>query len=130
MKNSGLLSWLKSALGGAKKMLTGKVFPMNVRDLHFALLELLRDYIGTMKSLQDLAHFLDLCSSKSMLSKHWVDNLIKPVILIKIYVRTEREGDFSLHVHARYKMMPYFFVAGHVNYARYGVTMLPGWTLE
>ena len=41
MKNSGLLSWLKSALGGAEKMLTGKVFPMNVRDLHFALLELL-----------------------------------------------------------------------------------------
>ena len=55
MKNSGLLSWLKSALGGAKKMLTGKVFPMNVRDLHFALLELLRDYVRTMKSFQDLA---------------------------------------------------------------------------
>ena len=83
-----------------------------------------------MKSFQDLPHFLNLCSSKSMLSKHWVDNLIKPVILIKMYVRTEREGDFSLHVNACYKMMPYFFVAGHVNYARYGVTMLPGWTLE
>ena len=85
----------------------------------------------------DLAHFLDACSSKNMLSKHWVDNLIRPVMLIMMYVRDEREGDFfSLHLHACYKMMPYFFAAGHVNYAQYGLChlrtkhKLPGTVLE
>ena len=121
MKSSGLLSWLKSAFGGAEKMLTGKKFPMNVWALYFAMLELLQDYVGKMKSFQDLAHFFNACSSKSMLSKHWVDNLIRPVMVIMMYIRAEHEGDFSLHLHACYKMMPYFFEAGHVNYARYGL---------
>ena len=136
MKNSGLLSWLKSAFGGAEKMLIGKKFPMNIRALHFAMLELLRDHVGDMKSFQDLADFLDACSSKSMLSKHWVDNLIRPIMLIMIYVRSELAGDFSFQLHACYKMMSYFFAAGHVNYTRYGLcylrTMhkLPGILLE
>ena len=89
-----------------------------------------------MKSFQDLPHFFNACSSKSLLSKHWVDNLIRPVMVIMMYIRAEREDDFSLHLHACYKMMPYFFEAGHVNYARYGLcysrTMhkLPGIVLE
>ena len=109
MKNSSLLSWLKSAFGGVEKMLTEKTFLMNVRALGFAMLKLLRDYVGEMKSFQDLAHFFVACSSKSMLSKHWVDNLIRPVMLIMMYVRAEHEDDFCLHLHACYKMMPYFF---------------------
>ena len=117
-------------------MLTGKKFPVNVSALHFAMLELLQDYVGEMKRFQDLAHFLDACSSKSMLSKHWVDNLFKPFMLIMMYVRSERQGDFSLHLHPCYKMMPYFFVTGHVNYVRYGlcylrtIRKLPGIVLE
>ena len=82
MKNSGLLSWLKSAFGGAEKIITGKKFPMNVRALHFAMFEVLQDYVGKTKSLQDFSHFLDACSSKGMLSKHWVENLMRSVILI------------------------------------------------
>ena len=82
MENSGLLSWLKSAFGGAEKIITGKKFPMNVRALHFAMFEVLQDYVGKTKSLQDFSHFLDACSSKGMLSKHWVENLIRSVIVI------------------------------------------------
>ena len=124
MRNIGLLSWLNSAFGRAEKMLTGKKFPMNVRSLSFAMLELLRDYVRKMKSFQDLAHFLNACSSNSMLSKHWVDNVIRPVMFIMMYVRDEREGDFTLHLHAACcKMMPYFFAAGYVNYARYGLCL-------
>ena len=85
MKNSGLISRLKSAFGGSGKMFTEKI-PMNVRALYFAMLELLRNCVGEMKSFQHLVHFLDACSSKSMLSKHWADNLIRPVILIMMYV--------------------------------------------
>ena len=71
-----------------------------------------------------------------MLSKHWIDNLITPTMLIMMYVRAEREGDLSLHLQARYNIMPYFFAEGHVIYARYGLCslqtmhMLPGIVLE
>ena len=136
IKNSGLLSWLKSALGGEEKMLTGKKFSMNFRTLCFAMLELFRDYVGEMKAFQDLGNFLDACSLENMLSKNWVDILIWPVILIKMYVRAECEGNISLHLHACHKMMPYFFATGLVNYARYGicylrtVNKLPGIVLE
>ena len=41
-----------------------------------------------------------------------------------IYVRAERKGEFALHLYACKKMMPYFFAAGHVNYARYGICYL------
>ena len=57
-------------------------------------------------------------------------------MLILMYVRTECQGDFSFHLHPCYKMMPYFFVAGHVNYVRYGlcylrtIRKLPGIVLE
>ena len=136
IKNSGLLSWLKSALGGEEKMLTGKKFSMNFRALCFAMLELFRDYVGEMKAFQDLANFLDACSLENMLSKNRVDILIWPVILIMMYVCAECEGNISLHLHACHKMMPYFFATGLVNYARYGIcylrTMnkLPGIVLE
>ena len=46
MRNSGLLSWVKSAFGGAENMLTGKKLPTNVGALRFAMLELRRDYVG------------------------------------------------------------------------------------
>ena len=69
MKNSGLLSWLKSAFGGEEKMLTGKKFSMNVRALCFAMLELFRDYVREMKIFQDLANFLDACSLQNILPK-------------------------------------------------------------
>ena len=54
MKNSGLISWLKSAFGGAEKTLSGQKINMNIRTPLFAMLELLRDYIGKMKSEKTL----------------------------------------------------------------------------
>ena len=41
------------------------------------------------------------------------------VLIMMMYVRAEREGECALHLHAVEKMIPYFFAAGHVNYARY-----------
>ena len=102
-------------------MLTGKKSPMNVRVLRFAILELLRNHVEEMDSFKDFDNFLESCSSKSVLSKHWVVNFIRPVMLLLIYIRAEREEDFALHLYACCKMMPYFFPAGHTNYALYGL---------
>ena len=40
------------------------------------------------------------------------------------YIRAEREGDWLLHVYCVKAMMPYFFAAGHQNYARLGLVYL------
>ena len=57
-------------------------------------------------------------------SKMWVDAFIKPILIMMLYVRAEREGDWLLHLQAVKPMLPYFFASRHVNYARYGVYYL------
>ena len=51
--------------------------------------------------------------------RHWVDNLLKPTLLVHQLLRSEREGDFLLQQLTLERMLPYFFVAGHHHYARY-----------
>ena len=58
-------------------------------------------------------------ASRSRTSKLWVDNLIKPVLIMMQFVRAEREGDWPLHLSAVSAMIPYFFASSHFNYARY-----------
>ena len=41
-----------------------------------------------------------------------------------LYLRAEREGDFALNYCACKRMIPYFFAAGHWNYARDGIVYL------
>ena len=62
---------------------------------------------------------LETEASKSQTTKLWVDVLIKPVLLNTMFVRAEREGDWPLHLASYKQMLPYFFAAGHVTYARY-----------
>ena len=40
-----------------------------------------------------------------------------------LFVRAER-GEFPLHLYACHQMISYFFAAGHINYARYGLCYL------
>ena len=68
--------------------------------------------------------YLDKAASASKTSKLWVDCLLKPVFIMMVYVRDEREGDWPLHLVAVKQMLPYFFAAAHVNYARYGLYYL------
>ena len=67
---------------------------------------------------------LDNLCSKSKTSKLWIDCLIKPVLIMMRFVRAEREGEWPLHLSAVSEMIPYFFSAGHQNYARYGLYYL------
>ena len=110
MGNSGLEELMKSAFAGVSKMLTGKIFPMNVRALRMVVEEVLRRRIVTSMSydevIEELVTFmsydemieeLDEISKRSRTAKHWVSNLIKPVLLMMMYVRAEREGEWVLH---------------------------------
>ena len=50
--------------------------------------------------------------------------LIKPVLVMMMFCRAEKEGDWPLHLLALKLMIPYFFAAGHQNYARYALLYL------
>ena len=119
MANSGLEDLMKSAFAGVSKMLSGKNFPMNVRALRMVVEELLRNSINTFTSYDEMIDELDKKSNKSRTAKHWVMNLIKPVLIMMMYVRAEREGEWPLHLFSVKLMIPYFFASGDINYARY-----------
>ena len=59
-------------------------------------------------------------ASQSPTGRMWIDCLIMPVVIIHMFLRTEREGDWLLHLYCVKQMLPYFFSAGHWNYARFG----------
>ena len=115
---------MKAAFGGVEKMLIGKKFPLNVRALRIVVIELLRNIIKADTTQGDMISTFQTLSKKSILAKHWIDNLIYPVFLMMMYVRAEREGEFGLHLYCCKKMIPYFFAAGHWNYARDGIVYL------
>ena len=49
-----------------------------------------------------------------------MDCFVKPTLLsLLMFLRGEQNGDFLLQQHCLKAMLPYFFAAGHHNYARY-----------
>ena len=123
MAGSGLEDILKSTFAGVPKLLSGKKFPENVRALRIVVEELLRPLlkIDQVSDFDSLMACLETASQQSRTTKLWVDCLIKPVMIMMAFVRAEREGDWQLHLCTVEKMLPYFFSAAHVNYARYGL---------
>ena len=104
---------LESAFSGVAKMLSGKKFPHNFRSLRLLTEELLRETIKSnveIQSMDALVDHPDLLCEKSRTS----------TFLMMKFVRAEREGDFPLHLKVVEEAIPYFFSAGHINYARYG----------
>lgn len=118
MNNTGLTEVMQSAFGGVPKMLSGKKFPQNMRAMRMVTEEILRPLIQTSTDYEHLMSILNNKASQSKTAKMWVDNFIKPVLLMMVFVRSEREADWPLHLWAVGEMLPYFFAAGHCNYAR------------
>ena len=115
MQGSGLSEVLESTFAGVAKMLSGKKFPQNVRAMRLVVEELLRGIMRNenITSMDELLLCLDKAASASKTSKLWVDCLIKPVFIMMMHVRAEREGDWPLHLVAVKQMLPYFFTAAH-----------------
>ena len=126
MQGSGLSEVLESTFAGVTKMLSGKKFPQNIRAMRLVLEEMLRSTMsdGSISTMEELLTRLDHAASTSNTSKLWVDCFIKPVFIMMLYVRAEREGDWPLHLVAVKQMLPYFFASSHINYARYGLYYL------
>ena len=67
---------------------------------------------------------LEARACESRTTKVWLNMLIKPVLLMMMFCRAKKEGDWPLHLLTVKLMIPYFFAAGHQNYARYGLLYL------
>ena len=126
MSDSGIEDILSSTFGAVSKMLSGKKYPQNVRALRLLTEELLRPVFleNNLTSMEDLQQILEDIALHSRTSKMWIDCVIKPVLLMQQYIRAEREADWALHLSAVQEMLPFFYAAGHVNYARYALYYL------
>ena len=117
MSNTGLTELMQTNFGGDPKMLSGKKFPQNVRALRMVVGKNLRSIVTGTDTYDQLVAILDDKASQSRTAKLWVDNLIKPVLLMMVFVRAEREADWPLHLWAVAQMLPCFFASSHCNYA-------------
>ena len=67
-----------------------------------------------------MAQFLDVGRSSSYVFLFW-DNYTKLSQLLLDYVAAKRDGNKHLEVEAFAEMIPYDFMCGHINYARWGI---------
>ena len=88
---------MKAAFGGVTKMLTGKNFPPNTRALGIVVEQVLHQTLCEVNTFDELMQELKARASKSRTAKHWVENLILLVLLMLIFIRAEREGEWALH---------------------------------
>ena len=124
----GLHVLMSGAFGSVDSMLNGKKLPQNVRALRLVIEELLWPIFESNSgdappppgSMPELINKLSELSKKSRTTKAWVDNVIRPVLLINMFCRAAHEGDFALHVSSAEMMIPLMFAAGRPNYSRYG----------
>ena len=123
MTDSGLEEILNSSFGGVPNMLAGKRFLQNFRALRIVE-ELLRDILSKVHTYESMMEVLETSASQSKTTQLWVENLVKPIFIMLLFVRAERETDWPLHLWAVKEMLPYFFAAGHCNYARYATYYL------
>ena len=90
--NSGLEEIMKVAFGGVLQMLSGKKSPQNVRTLRNVTEEILKPSLNQADEKLDL-YIWNYWRKKLLKARPWVDCLIKPILLIMLYVQAEREAD-------------------------------------
>ena len=79
---------------------------------------LLQDFFQSgAETYQELSEYLEAVREHPV-GRLWVDCLIKPTLLALQLLRAQRDGDSLLQQVSLEAMMPYFFAAGHMNYAR------------
>ena len=99
--------------------MNGKAWVQSMRAFRMVSSALLNDFLSSgPKSWDEVNEYLIKCSEHPT-GKLWVQNLIKPTLLIHQLMRAEREGDMHLQESSIEGLLPYFIAAGHYHYARY-----------
>ena len=119
MCNSGLEELLSTAFKGITHMMTEKAWPKAFCGLRMVAEAVLEPFVlagnVTVSAFENMLE----CARQSRTGRLWIDSLIISVSILLLFVRAEIEGDWLLHMYCLQRMIPYFFAAGHWNYARY-----------
>ena len=99
MTYTGLSDVMECAYGGVPHMLTGKRFPQNFRALRMVVEELLRSMVLESNDTNDVMSILQNRADESKTTKLWVDMLIKPVLLMMMFWRVEKEADWPFRLY-------------------------------
>ena len=89
MAGSGLEELMKAAFCGVTKILTSKNFLQNTRALRIVAKHVLHQILSVKSTPLKLMQELKARASKSRTAKHWVENLILPVLLMLNFIRAE-----------------------------------------
>ena len=119
MKGSGLEWYITKAYGGLTGIFNGKSWVKAMRAFRSVAAALLQRLLSSgHKTFEEIEKYLEGARMHPT-GRHWVDNFLLPTLLIHQFERAEREGDIQLKHLTMRRMMKYFFLAGHVQYARY-----------
>ena len=119
MKGSGLDILVAASFGGLTGIMNGKAWVRAMRAFRMVSVTLLQQFLqGGVKTFNEISRYLEEARQHPT-GRHWVDNLIKPTLLVHQFLRAEREGNWLFQQLCLEQMLPYFFSAGHVHYARY-----------
>ena len=118
MRGAGVETLICSAFGGLTGIMSGKSWGRAMRAFRMVSTALLMSFFTTGPKTFQLCNYLESCRQHPT-GKHWVDNLIKPTLLVHQLLRSDREADFLLQQLTLERMLPYFFAADHHQYARY-----------
>ena len=92
MAHTGMSDVMECAFGGVPRVLTGKRFPQNFRALRMVVEELLRSMVLESNDTNDVMSILQNRAHEIKTTKLWVDMLIKPVLLMMMFSRAEKEA--------------------------------------
>ena len=97
----------------------GKSWVKAMRAFRGVSAALLKRFLSTgPKTLEQIEKYLETACLHPT-GRHWVYNFLLPTLLVHQFERAEREGNVHLKQVTLERMMKYFFLAGHVQYARY-----------
>ena len=90
-------------------------------SLYLLLQNAYTEYSNDLDEGEDLASLEDWCTERAALCPqvHFWCIIFQLELVVMIYVRLLRKGNFLLYIDALTKIVPWFFALGHINYARW-----------
>lgn len=100
---------------------TRRAHQVTASSLYLLLQKAYADYSNDLDEGDDLASLEDWCTERAASSPqfHFWWMILQLELVVMIYVRAIREGNFLLYVDALTKLVPWFFALGHTHYARW-----------
>lgn len=113
--NENGLPWIDDEFHNLAQKLQNSMHKSN-QAIYFGVFNLLKNKISEV--IQTLRHFHSFQKERSQTFKHWASFLEAADLLLRL-IRADKEADFNLYLQTVMEMVPFFHMAGRVNYARH-----------